>query len=106
MITLKQFEKLSELVSFLDDEKNLEGGELTEQQLNVVKSNPRAALWYAQHIIKDVWPEGENAIRIDPRSSYYYALCLVRKPWQPGEFAINDSMQYRYRYSKWCKRFA
>jgi hypothetical protein len=104
-ITKEQFEKLSEFIAFLPDEREFVGDELTEDQMNVVKSNPQAAFWYAKNVVGGEWKDGENAIRVDPRSSYYYALVCVRKPWQPGEFAINSNIQFKLRYSRWCKRF-
>lgn len=104
-ITYNQFIELSGIVNFNKDENTLEGDTLTEQQLEVVRSNPKAAYWYAKNIVQEPWPEGENAIRIDPRSAYYYALCCIKGRWRPGELAISDSMTFRYRYNRLLKKF-
>ena len=52
------------------------------------RERPLDYYYYAKHVIKGRWPEGEPYIATDPYWAYSYANYVLNRRWPEGEPAI------------------
>ena len=64
------------------------------------KNDPKLAYYYARHIIKGRWKEGEEAIRRDPRWAYLYARDVIGERWPEGEETMKKDSYWVYLYAR------
>jgi hypothetical protein len=62
---------------------------------------PAQASFYARHILKGPWPEGEPVIATDCLASYKYAAYVLDGPFPLGEPAIATSAGYSFCYARY-----
>ena len=85
--------------------KNNSYKDITEKQncLDIIKTNPVYACYYANEVIKGRWPEYEESIKKDPYYAYYayfYANEVIKGRWTEGEESIKTSPKYAYLYAR------
>ena len=85
--------------------KNNSYKDITEKQncLDIIKTNPQYACYYAINVIKGRWPEYEESIKNDPYYAYYayfYANEVIKGRWTESEESIKTSPQYAYLYAR------
>jgi len=61
--------------------------------------DPKSAYEYARKILKDKFPEGEEAMAKSPIYSYQYAKNILKDKFPLGEKAISRSSKYSYDYT-------
>lgn len=61
------------------------------------------SLWYAHHVLKRRFAEGEAAIKKDSDAAIQYSFYVLKKPWPEGEPAIQRNIRnwkaYRQRFN-------
>jgi hypothetical protein len=65
------------------DRKKL--AELFIKPTDVQSSSMINYVWYAEYIIQERWPEGEETIKKDPHRSIIYALGVIHDRWPEAE---------------------
>ena len=86
--------------------KNNSYKDITEKQncLDIIKTNPQYACYYAINVIKGRWPEYEESIKNDPYYAYYayfYANEVIKGRWIEGEESIKKDPQYACDYANY-----
>ena len=81
--------------------KNNSYKDITEKQncLDIIKTNPQYACYYAKYVIKDRWIEGEDIIKTSPYYACDYAKNVIKGRWTEAEESIKSSTAL----VKYCK---
>jgi hypothetical protein len=76
----------------------LHNNRFPEAEKNIAASH-KAAVLYADYVIKGPWPEGEDAISQNAATTHYYTQYVTHKPFPKGEEAISHYGTYSLEYA-------
>jgi hypothetical protein len=62
--------------------------------------HPDLCYYYAYHVIRGRWRQGEAVIAKDPTIAYWYAVDVVQDRWPRGEVAIMSNSATARGYNK------
>ena len=70
---------------------------------DLIDRNPEKAsewaYWYARHVIKGRWPEGESVIMTSLEWAHWYALDVIKGRWPEAESVIMKDPKWASRYA-------
>jgi len=96
--------KLATYGKFISPEEayeRLKQGDKAPYLIRAVASDPNCAYYYARHVIKGRWPEGEKVIASVPYYAYRYALYTIKDRFPEGEKAIASDPVYAHAYARY-----
>jgi len=65
----------------------------------VALKHSELAYWYAHHVLRRRWPEGEPVILEDSASAYWYTRYVLKQRWPEAEPVIMKDPNYAYWYA-------
>jgi hypothetical protein len=68
-------------------------------------TDPQSAYYYAKHIIKGRWEQGEAIIATDPDWAYWYAYYVIKGRWEQGEPIIATDPHWAKFYVVFIEKF-
>ena len=95
--------KLATYGKFISPEEayeRLKQGDKAPYLIKAIASDPNCAYYYARHVIKGRFPEGEKAIASVPYYAYSYAYFISKGRWPEGEKAIVTAPYWAYLYAR------
>lgn len=79
--------------------KALDGKKLNSSEIKIISKHPQCAKLYAQKVLENRFPEGEEAIKTNAFQSYLYAKDVIRSRWKDGEKIISTNAKCSFEYA-------